>query len=92
MVLFSPMSSKSHFCVLLLAQSFLVVHVMARRDLVLRVLVAVILAVTLLTVRHVLKGNLGAAVLAAGPVTAVALLTALATCRVLRKHGETWRG
>jgi hypothetical protein len=91
MVLFSPMSSKSHFCVLLLAQSFVAVHALATRDPLLRGLVAVVLAVTLLSMRGLIGKELGAAVLAAGPVTAAALLTALATARALTLRAPTLR-
>jgi hypothetical protein len=86
MVLFSPMSSKSHFCVLVIGQAFLLAHVLRRRDPVTVGFLAAIAVLSLLTTRTVLGRELGNFVLACGPVTLVALLTALATVRVL--HGR----
>jgi hypothetical protein len=83
MVLFSPMSSKSHFCVLLIGQAFLIAHVMRRRDIVAVALLVVIAALSISTTRTVLGRDLGNVVLACGPVTWGALLTALAIARVL---------
>jgi hypothetical protein len=85
MVLFSPMSSKSHFCVLLIGQAFLIAHVMRRRDLIAVGLLAAVAALSVFTTRSVLGRDLGSAVLACGPVTWGALLTALAIARVLHR-------
>ncbi|MDQ5857103.1 MAG: DUF2029 domain-containing protein [Acidobacteriota bacterium] len=84
MVLFSPMSSKSHFCVLLIGQAFLVAHVVRRRDAISVAMLAAIAALSILTTRDALGRDIGNAVLACGPVTWVALLTALAIARVLQ--------
>jgi glycosyl transferase family 87 len=85
MVLFSPMSSKSHFCVLVIGQAFLVVHVMRRRDPIAAALLGVIAALSIFTTRAVFGRGLGNFVLACGPVTWTALLTALAIARVLHR-------
>lgn len=85
MVLFSPMSSKSHFSVLLIGQAFLLAHVMRRRDPITVALLAAIAVLSISTTRTVLGRDLGNAVLACGPVTWGALLTALAIARVLHR-------
>ncbi len=86
MVLFSPMSSKSHFCVLLIGQAFLIAHVMRRRDRVTVALLAAIAVLSLLSTRSFLSRDVEDVVLACGPVTWAALLTSLAIARVL--HGS----
>lgn len=85
MVLFSPMSSKSHFCVLLIGQAFLIAHVMRRRDSTTVALLAAIALLSILSTRSVLSRSVEDAVLACGPVTWAALLTALAIARVLHR-------
>lgn len=92
MVLFSPMSSKSHFCVLLIGQAFLVAHVMRRRDGISVAMLAAIAALAILTTRTVLGRDLRNAVLACGTVTWGALLTALAVGRVLERSRPGSRG
>ncbi|MDQ5858009.1 MAG: hypothetical protein M3542_07015, partial [Acidobacteriota bacterium] len=85
MVLFSPMSSKSHFCVLLIGQAFLVAYVLRRRDPITVGLLAAIAVLSLSTTRSFLSRDVEDAVLACGPVTWAALATALAIARVLHR-------
>jgi hypothetical protein len=88
MVLFSPMSSKSHFCVLLLGHGALVATVLyRRRDVVLVALVAVIAALNLFTTKGIIGDRLGRMVLALGPVTILTLVTVLALSHLLF-HGR----
>lgn len=84
MVLLSPMSSKSHFCVLLVP----VVHAVAtwlfvRRDLLLGILLGVVFALGSLTVKGLVGRELGNAILAHGSVTWVAVCALLAVARAL---------
>jgi hypothetical protein len=85
MVLFSPMSSKSHFCVLLIGHAFLIAQVRRRRDYVGMALLVAIALSSVSTTRTVLGGDLGNVVLACGSVTWGALLTALAIARALHR-------
>jgi hypothetical protein len=84
MVLFSPMSSKSHFCVLLLADGFLVARLLRPPpDRSLWALVALLVPVTWLTMRGLIGVRRGVVPLAYGAVTWIALLTALGVAWVL---------
>jgi hypothetical protein len=58
---------------------------MRRRDLIAVGLLAAVAALSVFTTRSVLGRDLGSAVLACGPVTWGALLTALAIARVLHR-------
>jgi hypothetical protein len=84
MVLLSPMSSKSHFCVLLFATAFCVADLLyRRRDAVVVVLLAAVFACTTLSTKDIVGKSLGNQLLARGSVTWAALLTLLATVHVL---------
>lgn len=84
MVLLSPMSSKSHFCVLLIPAAFCVAHLMYhRRDTLLVILLGVVFVFGSLTAKDLLGTQLGNEILARGSVTLCAICMLLAVTRVL---------
>lgn len=84
MVLLSPMSSKSHFCVLLFAIAFCVADfVLRRRDLVVGLLLLVILVSGTLTTKGLVGRESGNVLLAHGTVTWATLATLACTVHVL---------
>ena len=84
MVLLSPMSSKSHFCVLLLPIAFcLADYLDRRRDIFLGFLLLLVFAVGSLTAKGLLGSDLGNQVLARGSVTLTALLCLAASAHAL---------
>jgi len=88
MVLLSPMSSKSHFCVLLLPALFCSLHYLQHgRDRILGGLLVGSFALGTLTVKGVVGREWGNVFLAYGSVTWTALLLLLATAHVLH-HGR----
>lgn len=93
MVLLSPMSSKSHFCVLLLPIAACVAALWGRRrrDPVLVVLLALVFVLGTGTAKGFLGKEIGGEVLAYGAVTWTALATLLATLRVLSASPEPGR-
>lgn len=99
MVLLSPMSSKSHFCVLLLPLAVCLVDVLYRdRDRIVIALLGVVFLTGTLTSKGILGNRLGDQVLARGSVTLCAIVTLAAVSRVLLSrarardtiHGQ-WR-
>ncbi|MCK5942246.1 MAG: DUF2029 domain-containing protein [Planctomycetes bacterium] len=88
MVLLSPQSSKSHFCVWLLPVAFVVDHLVRRR----RDWLALLLFVAALVLGMLSKGLLGRAdanvVLAYGSVAGSTLLLLLATVRCLQQEAR----
>ena len=85
MVLLSPMSSKSHFCVLLIPMAFCVHHFLRCRGPVLGALLVGVFAVGTLTTKGVVGRELGNWLLAYGAVTWGAALSLLATAWVLHR-------
>jgi len=86
MVLLSPMSSKSHFCVLVVPFAFLLVDWLRGRD---RVTGLVLLGAALtgtFTTKGLWGRSLGNEILARGPVTWCAFLTLLGAVHVLRRR------
>ncbi len=82
MVLLSPMSSKSHFAVLLVPlAAALVAWLAVRRDLVLTVLLVAVFALGTLLTKGLLGARLGNVTLAYGSVTWTTLLALLASLR-----------
>jgi len=92
MVLLSPTSIKTHFCVLVLPILFcLADYLYQRRD---RVVGAALLAtfiLSTLTVKDLLGKNLGNRIMASGSVTWCALALLLATGYVLCRLSRQWR-
>jgi len=85
MVLLSPMSSKAHFCVLLVAVLFSVTHWLAvRRDPLQLVLLLAVFATGTLTMKGLLGTTLGNELLARGAVCWSTVLVLLVTGRALR--------
>ncbi|PIE22394.1 MAG: hypothetical protein CSA62_12870 [Planctomycetota bacterium] len=85
MVLLSPMSSKSHFCVLLVGTSFCIADLLwRRRDPVLGTLLALVLASGSLTSRELWGGSTSRELLARGSVTWATLLLLLAIGHALQ--------
>jgi hypothetical protein len=84
MALLSPMSSKSHFCVLLLPIAFCVRDFLGRRDPVVGTALVLLVLLGPLTSKGIVGKGLGNALLAAGSVTACALIALLATVRSVR--------
>ena len=90
MVLLSPMSSKSHFCVLLLPAVFCVGSLWYRRwDPVVLALLALAVVSGTLTTKGLLGARLGNQVLARGSVTLAALSLFFATAHVLFRWKTT---
>lgn len=84
MVLLSPMSSKSHFCVLLLPALFCAVHwFWFGRDKVVAALLALAFVLGTLTVKGLVGRSLGNVFLAYGSVTWTTVALMLATAHVL---------
>ncbi len=87
MVLLSPMSSKSHFCVLLLPVSFCAAAFLYRgRKLALGILLVAVFAVGTLSSKGLVGREIGQVLLACGSVTWTAMLCLVATAGVL------WQG
>lgn len=84
MVLLSPMSSKSHFCVLLLPITFCTLDLLYRRfDTVLAVLLAIAFLAGTFATKGVWGKNIGNEILARGSVTWCALALLLASAHAL---------
>lgn len=84
MLLLSPMSSKSHFCVLLLPIAFCVADLFyRRRDLVLVALLIVAALTGTLSTKGIWGARLGNEILARGSVTACTFALLLATAHIL---------
>jgi hypothetical protein len=91
MVLLSPMSSKSHFCVLLLPYAFCAADLVGRRvDAVAVFLLSLSFAAGSLTAKGLWGSELGNLILARGSVTWSALFALLATARVLAVRCRAW--
>lgn len=89
MVLLSPMSSKAHFCVLILPAAYgVATWLTGRRDVVMGALLLGAFVVGTLTTKGVLQRELGEMALAAGAVTWATVLFLLATAHGLfyRRH------
>jgi hypothetical protein len=85
MVLLSPMSSKAHFCVLIIAMLFTVTHYFAvRRDVIQLLLLICVLVTGTLTMKGLVGTSLGNEFLARGSVCWSTVLVLLATGRALR--------
>ncbi len=92
MVLLSPMSSKSHFCVLLLPAAFCVGSLWFRRwDPVVLILSVLAILSGTLTTKGLLGGKLGNQVLARGSVTFATLFLFFATAHVLHRWKQDSR-
>jgi hypothetical protein len=92
MVLLSPTSIKTHFCVLLLPVVFcLVDYLYQRRERVVGAALVVVFVLGTLTVKDLLGRELGNRVMASGSVTWCALALLLATGRVLALGPPHWR-
>lgn len=84
MVLLSPTSIKTHFCVLLLPIAYCLTHLLyRRRDLFVGVSLVAFCLLSTMTIKGILGIGLGNQVLAYGSVTASALALYLATGRIL---------
>ncbi|MEM7200006.1 MAG: glycosyltransferase family 87 protein [Planctomycetota bacterium] len=90
MVLLSPMSSKSHFCVLLLPIGYCVRAWLraGRRPLALTALLLVVLVMGTCTAKGLVGKQLGGVLLARGTVTWTAFAALCATCLALARHRE----
>jgi len=83
MVLLSPMSSKAHFCVLLLPTTYMLLHLSTRgRDLIVAGCLLATFMLGSLTSKGMIGVPLGDAVLARGSVTWCALILLIGTVRV----------
>lgn len=90
MVLLSPMSSKAHFCVLLVPAAYCAAQALYRkRDRVLIALLVAMFAAGTLSTKGILGENLGRRVLAYGTITACALCALAATSWVLLKTSNS---
>lgn len=86
MVLLSPMSSKSHFCVLLLPIALAVADwLRPSKDRVVTLALVLLLLLGPLTVKGLIGGEIGEVVLAFGSVTACALVALLVVVRILTR-------
>ncbi len=85
MVLLSPMSSKSHFCVLVLPAAYCLARWRQDRDAVLKGLLIAAFVVGTLTTKGVLGRNVGEFLLACGAVTWGTVLLLAATARGMRR-------
>jgi hypothetical protein len=84
MVLLSPMSSKSHFCVLLVPVAFCVAELLyRRRSVVVALLLGFVFVTGTLTTRELVGRDLGRELLARGSVTWSAFALLVATCVLL---------
>ncbi len=93
MVLLSPMSSKSHFCVLLLPITFCVADFLYRkRDLAVGGLLVFVFVSGTLTAKGIVGRELGNAVLARGSITWTAVACLLATGHILFHRERPRRG
>lgn len=91
MVLLSPTSIKTHFCVLLLPIAFCVADFLRRRDPFVGIALLLTFVLGTLTVKDLLGTELGNVVLAAGTVTAFTLALYVATGRVLLQRAREYR-
>jgi hypothetical protein len=92
MVLMSPTSIKTHFCVLLLPVVFcLGDYLYQRRDRVVGAALLATFVLSTLTVKDLLGKDLGDRVMASGSVTWCALALLLATGHVLLRRARQWR-
>lgn len=85
MVLLSPMSSKSHFCVLLFAMAFCVDRLLRERSILLLGLLMAVFLLGTCTAKGLLGREIGNWFLAHGSVTWTALLMLVASTRVLTR-------
>ena len=84
MVLLSPMSSKSHFCVLLMPIAFCTAHwLLHGRSRALATFGILVFLVSTCTMKGLVGRETGGWLLAHGAVTWATVLTLLATCHVL---------
>lgn len=93
MVLLSPMSSKSHFCVLLIPIAFCVAHLLYRqRDRIITALMILVFIAGTMTTKGLVGRQIGDRLLACGTVTLCALAALAATayilCRGLKSHDD----
>lgn len=90
MVLLSPMSSKSHFCVLVVPLAVCLADFLYReRDPLLGLLLLIVFAAGTLTAKGIVGRSLGNELLARGSVTLCALASLLAAGRVLLQRRRT---
>jgi hypothetical protein len=87
MLLLSPMSSKAHFAALILPISFILADLLTRRrDPLVVVMLAVMLAAGSLTAKGIWSENLGSQFLVRGNVCWTALACLIATLRTIRQR------
>ena len=87
MLLLSPMSSKSHFAILIIPISFCVVELIRdRRRLIIGIHLGIIFLVSTLTTKDIIGKQLGNEILALGSVTWITLITLIATTYGLRRN------
>jgi hypothetical protein len=92
MVLLSPVSSKSHFCVLLIPIGFCVAALLRRRSPALAAALGLILLLGMLTMRDLVGRRLANECGARGTITWCAVVTMAATAAVLRRKDGGDRG
>lgn len=91
MPLLSPMSSKSHFGVLIVPVAYcLAAEWNGRRDALTRVLLVVMFAVGTLTVKGIVGNSLGRYILGYGTVTWCAVAGLLAAARTMQLQTRSW--
>jgi hypothetical protein len=92
MVLMSPTSIKTHFCVLLLPIAFcLADYLYHRRDRLVGAALLLTFVLSTLTVKDLLGKRLGDPIMASGSVTWCAVALLLATGRILLMRSQQWR-
>ena len=86
MLLLSPMSSKSHFAILIVPISFCIVELIRDpRRLIIGIHLGIIFLVSTLTTKDIVGKQLGNEILALGSVTWITLITLIATTYALRR-------
>jgi hypothetical protein len=92
MVLMSPTSIKTHFCVLLLPITFcLVDYLYQRRDVLVGAALLLTFILSTLTVKDLLGKDLGDRIMASGSVTWCAVALLLATGHAVLQRARQWR-
>ena len=89
MLLLSPMSSKSHFAILIVPISFCILELIRdRRKVIIGTQLGIIFFVSTLTTKDIIGRQLGNEVLALGSVTWITLITLIATTYALHRNQD----
>ena len=89
MLLLSPMSSKSHFAILIVPISFCILELIRdRRKVIIGTQLGIIFFVSTLTTKDIIGRQLGNEILALGSVTWITLITLIATTYALHRNQD----